>query len=112
MIFPNARSASTSSRSTLKAWSPSVFSGMRRLHERSENSVIITEYAYENWSRHGDPVELLRNIAGKRSVFWIGLDGSISRAGANSRKEINRVSYVLMIREDDPRFEAISYRLR
>lgn len=89
-----------------------AFYGMSKLLEKNLHCAIICEYNYSAWEKHGQPDKILHDIAGKRSIFLLPGDGTISKSVEILKRDLGPNSYVLMIEEACPSFDRIRHRLR
>jgi FkbM family methyltransferase len=91
---------------------PLAFAGMARLLERSPDCAIITEFSKGHWQRFCDPVKLLDEVGGSRLKLWIEHDGILVNCHADSPRNGDSISYVLLIHENDERYRRIKHRIR
>ncbi len=64
----------------VEGWEPEVLKGMSQTLAHSEHASIVTEVSWGQWSRFGDPGEILLRLLGPRDgLFVIHHDGGLER---------------------------------
>jgi FkbM family methyltransferase len=84
----------------VEGFEPQALKGMRGLLARSPDAAAVVEMAYEQWSRFGDPMALLREAAEGRDIYRIHNNGHLQRLPKDDPEsvlEAGFVSYLLLL---------------
>jgi FkbM family methyltransferase len=98
----------------VEGFEPLAMKGMKATLARSPDCPIVCEVSLEQWSRFGDPVQMLREIAGNRRIFRIQVDGVLDELSDDILSALNAsfVSYVLLLPPSTARYEQIARFVR
>lgn len=94
----------------VEGFEPLVLQGMQAVLARSPDAAIVTEVNYQQWSQHGDPAELVKQMAGDRRIFRIYTDGAIEELAMEGIGDsLNKmlVSYVLLLPRTEERWRQV-----
>jgi FkbM family methyltransferase len=95
----------------VEGFEPVALKGMEALLARSPDVAIVCEVAYHMWAQHGDPAQMVSDLAKGRRLFRIFTDGWLEEVapgaidGALSR---DLVSYFLFLPATEARYRQIA----